>query len=216
MGRSAALDVAVSLLDRPAAVRLASGAPLPSGVSELLRVAIGEAGVIQSAQAMTGRSPAELQEAAGFFIEQILFHPQADYYRTLGAMQRAPRCELRQHMALLIKWLHPDGRDQRVMRSDLDRGIFIHRVTKAWEQLKTDERRAAYDQLLSQQQAPKKPRRSRSARPRKPPGVTPGAKWPRHAAGATSERTKSEARLIIQRIRGDSLLARMFSRLWAR
>ena len=164
MARSAALDVAVTLVEHPAAVRQASCSPLPGGMGLLLQVATRAPGALRSAQAMTGRSPEALQAAAGFYIEQILFHPQADYYRTLGASSGAPRSELRRNMALLIKWLHPDGREQRGLRSDLDRGIFIHRVTQAWEQLKTEEGRAAYDRTLSEKVTERKRWRSRRRR----------------------------------------------------
>jgi hypothetical protein len=215
MWRSAAIDVALSLLESPAAVRFASTSPLPGGVSQLLKVAAGEQGALRTAQATTGRSQVELREAAGFYIEQILFHPQADCYRILGASSRASRSELRQHMALLIKWLHPDGREQRVGRSDLDRGVFIHRVTKAWEQLKTDERRAAYDRSLNERQAEQSPRRGRTSRRSRPPERVAKSKRPRTPGGQKPE-PKSQARLIIQRFKRDGLLGRMFSYLWTR
>ncbi len=42
-------------------------------------------------------------------------------------------------MILLLKWLHPDsGVDQA-------RSVFASRVIRAWEDLKTPGRRAAYD-----------------------------------------------------------------------
>src|SRR5262249_38591623 len=43
------------------------------------------------------------------------------------------------NVALLLKWLHPDV-DPRGERS-----VFIGKVTAAWNDLKTPERRAAYD-----------------------------------------------------------------------
>ena len=213
MARSAALDVAITLVDHPAAVRHASSSPLPSGVGLLLQVATSEPGALQSAQAMTGRSPGALQAAAGFFIEQILFHPQADYYRTLGASARAPRSELRQHMALLIKWLHPDGREQRATPSDLDRGIFIHRVTQAWEHLKTDDRRAAYDRSLSEKMTERKQWRSRRRR------VSSKAGRPerrRRSVNGKTGQTGRFRRLIMYHLEGESLLGRMFTYLWVR
>jgi hypothetical protein len=44
-------------------------------------------------------------------------------------------------MALLLRWLHPDSdrHEQRV--------VFAARVTRAWNDLKTNERRVAYDRL---------------------------------------------------------------------
>src|SRR5262249_22574886 len=85
--------------------------------------------------------PAEVvRQAAGFFIEQILFAPDADSYRVLGASPQASSAELRRNIGFLLRWLHPDL-DLRGERS-----IFIGRVTAAWNDLKTPERRADYDQ----------------------------------------------------------------------
>jgi DnaJ-class molecular chaperone len=86
-----------------------------------------------------GRPRDVVREAAAFFIEQVLLHPGADSYRVLGARPDAPNGELRRNMALLLKWLHPDS-DRQGQRS-----VFATRVTRAWNDLKTPERRAAYD-----------------------------------------------------------------------
>ena len=82
-----------------------------------------------------------VREAAIFFIEQIMLYPHADSYRVLGAGPEATYRELRRNMALLLRWLHPD-----LDRRD-ERSVFAARVTRAWNDLKTRERRAAYDQL---------------------------------------------------------------------
>ncbi len=49
-----------------------------------------------------------MRQAATFFIEQILFAPNADSYRVLGASTSASAGELRRNVALLLRWLHPD------------------------------------------------------------------------------------------------------------
>ena len=212
MRRSPALDVAMSLVDQPVAVRDARSVRLPGGIGLLLQVAAGDQGALRSAQAMTGRSPAALQGAAGFFIEQILFHPQADYYRVLGASAGAPRSQLRQHMALLIKWLHPDGREHRVSWSDLDRSVFIHRVTQAWEHLKSDERRAAYDRALSEKITEKTPRRSRRSR------GTSRIRGPerRRSWVDQPDRKGGLHRLIMAHLQRQGLLNRVFTYFWMR
>jgi hypothetical protein len=86
----------------------------------------------------TGASAAVVTEAASFFIEQAMLHPDADSYRVLGASSNATSSDLRRNMSLLLRWLHPD-------RSTSERSVFAHRVTRAWNDLKTDERRMAYD-----------------------------------------------------------------------
>ena len=80
-----------------------------------------------------------VREAAAFFLEQVLLHADADSYRVLGATREASYAELRRNMTLLLQWLHPDL-DRREARS-----VFAARVTRAWNDLKTPERRAAYD-----------------------------------------------------------------------
>jgi curved DNA-binding protein CbpA len=75
-----------------------------------------------------------------FFIEQVLLCPNSDSYRVLGADSQASSGELRRNMALLIKLLHPD-KDPQGQRS-----IFANRVNQAWNDLKTPERRATYDE----------------------------------------------------------------------
>jgi hypothetical protein len=133
------LKLAIDLLRVPSQVRLARSEPLPEGVELLLRIAAGDADAARSAALMVRRSPETVRRAAAFFIEQIQFAPGADSYRVLGADAAASAGELRRNAALLFKWLHPD-RDARGARA-----AFASRLTVAWNDLKTPERRAAYD-----------------------------------------------------------------------
>src|SRR5687767_14390104 len=128
-----ALQVATDLLHVPSGVRQIRSAPLPENVLILLRVAAGDEEATREASALAGRSHETVHQAAAFFIEQILLSPDADSYRILGATLDATRDELRRNMALLLRWLHPDLDRQG------DRSIFAGRVTRAWEQLKTQE-----------------------------------------------------------------------------
>lgn len=137
-GRSA-LKLAVDLLHVPAQVRLVRSEPLPDGVVLLLRIAAGEPEAEREAVALTRRSVDTVRRAATFFIEQILFAPESDSYRVLGVDAGAGAGELRRNAGLLLKWLHPD-RD----RND-PRAVFASRVTGAWNDLKTPDRRAAYN-----------------------------------------------------------------------
>jgi DnaJ domain len=136
-----ALRVAIDLLHVPSQVRLARSEPLPRGVPVLLRIAAGDDVAEREAADQTVRSRDVVRRAAAFFIEQILFAPDTDSYRVLGAASQASASELRSNAALLLKWLHPD-RDPHGKRS-----IFVSRVTEAWNNLKTPDRRAAYDEF---------------------------------------------------------------------
>jgi hypothetical protein len=141
MSDKMALRVAIDLLHGPSQVRLVRSEPLPRGVPVLLRIAAGDDAAEREAADLTVRSRDVVRRAAEFFIEQILFAPDTDSYRVLGSASQASASELRSNAALLLKWLHPD-RDPHG-----ERPIFVSRVTEAWNNLKTPERRAAYDEL---------------------------------------------------------------------
>jgi hypothetical protein len=140
MSNRMALKIAIDLMHVPSQVRLFRSEPLPDGVLVLLRIAAGDEEAEQAAVDVMGRPRETVRHAAAFFIEQILFAPDADSYRILGTDPQASAGELRRNVALLLRWLHPDL-DPRGERS-----IFAGRVTGAWNNLKTPERRAAYDE----------------------------------------------------------------------
>lgn len=173
MGEVTAVRVALDLMHVPSRVRLVRSDPLPDGVPLLLSIVAGDAEAEAHATGLTGRSRNVVREAAAFFIEQILFSPDADSYRVLGAGPEATPGDLRRNMALLLRWLHPD--------KDLkgDRSMFATRVTLAWDDVKTPERRAAYDEARTQSPAGNSGRARNNATrkgdsPKKrPPGVRP-------------------------------------------
>jgi hypothetical protein len=137
-----ALKLAVELVLLPSRGRAMREAPLPAGVQLLLRIAAGDE-TAETKAAVSIERPAKLvRDASAFFIEQMLLFPEADSYRVLGAAQDATATELRQHMALLIRWLHPDTNAAET------RTIFVNRVNRAWDDLKTPERRQAYDKVM--------------------------------------------------------------------
>jgi hypothetical protein len=140
MADEMALKIAIDLLHVPSQVRRVRSEPLPEGVVTLLRIAAGDTEVERAAAAIADRSRAVVRRAAEFFIEQILFAPNADSYQVLGASPRASAAELRQNLGLLLRWLRPD------IDPSGERSIFIRTITAAWNDLKTPERRAAYDQ----------------------------------------------------------------------
>ena len=149
MDHAPALKVAFDLMHFPSQVRVIRAAPLPHDLLILLRIAAGDEDIACEAAQSSGRSPERVREAAGFFIEQILLFPDADSYRVLGASPVATNGELRRNMALLLRWLHPD------LDRHGERSVFARRVTLAWNDLKTPERRAAYDQSMRKSLAEK-------------------------------------------------------------
>lgn len=139
MREATALEVAVGLLQLPSRVRTLRDGELPADLDTLLHIVAGDDQALLRASSTLNVTPRVVREAASFYIEQILLHPEADSYRALGSAPDATPDQLRRNMALLLRWLHPD-RD-----ADNHRSVFASRVTKAWNDVKTDERRAAYD-----------------------------------------------------------------------
>jgi hypothetical protein len=141
-----AVRVAIDLLQMPSRARMMRQSPLPDGMALLLRVAATEPDATAEAAALTGRTPDVVFQASAFFVEQILMASDANSYRVLGATAQSSSADLRRNMALLVRWLHPD------VKRSTDRASFVNRVTLAWDDLKTAERRADYDQTLSAEQ----------------------------------------------------------------
>ena len=148
-----ALSVAIDLMRTPSRVWALRSAPLPKGVDILLQIAAGDTQAESQAVEMTGRSADAVRGAAAFFIEQILFYSEADSYRVLGVNPQAPTSELRHNMALLLKWLHPDKEGEGM------RSLYATNVTNAWNDLKTEDRRALYDTARVTRKKSRKSRR---------------------------------------------------------
>ncbi|MEW6255312.1 MAG: hypothetical protein AB1592_05090 [Pseudomonadota bacterium] len=185
-----ALSAALALMKDPVSVRAMRRGALPPDVSALLAVAVGEPEAVARARSRTGYTDDVLEAAAAFFIEQILLDRRADSYRVLGGTSAATHAELRHNMALLMRWLHPD---RHAARSGLeqDREIFAARVSRAWENLKSDDRRAAYERARAGGQSEPVVRRGPPAKPANaapavarglpgagPAGSVPLRRWP--------------------------------------
>src|SRR5262245_56335630 len=123
MTSNSTLWMALDLLQTPSSVKILRGAALPPDVATLLRIAAGDEEACRQAATATRHSLKSVREAAAFYIEQILLHPDADHYRVLGASPDASTPELRRNMALLIRWLHPDQQN-----GGAERSIFTARV----------------------------------------------------------------------------------------
>lgn len=143
-----AIRTAVALLHMPASLRQVRGEPLPADVEMVLRIAAGDEDEAVEAARLLNRPRDIIQKAAVFYIEQVLLMPGADSYRVLGARPDTPSHQLRRHMALLISWLHPDR------NPGSDHGSMTARVTGAWNDLSSEERRRNYDAILLQKPAP--------------------------------------------------------------
>ena len=109
--------------------------------------------------------------------------PGSDSYRVLGATPDASAQDLRHNMALLMSWLHPDKDPAG------DRAVLAARVTRAWTDLRTPDRRTAYDATLGAARSANGPTPPNS---RGPSNARPQALWrcaplPRTARPGTHE-----------------------------
>ena len=134
-----ALRLAVELHGQPMLRHGMRDRALPAGIEELLLVTGGSRGRL-SALAQPLRLPAdEVLQAARFFVQELLFHADADAYRVLGVAADADDATIKRHYRALQHWLHPD----RLANSP--ESIYSARVNRAWDQLRTAERRNAFD-----------------------------------------------------------------------
>jgi len=169
----------------PAQMRRLRWKPLPEDVVILLKIASGDDDLTRRAAAKVGRTTTVVREAAEFFIVQILFAPDADSYRILGAKPDASAGELRRNVALLLRWLHPDVDPKG------ECSMFATRVTRAWNDLKTPERRAAYNQ----RQALRNPLAQKSRLKTKAPTAKP-----KQEASTVRSARGSDARPVTRRL----------------
>jgi hypothetical protein len=180
----AAINIAVDLMQLPAQTRNLRSKPLPDDVLVLLQIASGDDEVTRRTAEQIARTTEIVREAAEFYVIQILLAPDAGSYRVLGAKPEADAGELRRNMALLLRWLHPD------LDPKGERSVFASRVTRAWNDVKTPERRAAYNARQAQRKpASKKSRSGRERSTAQQMGTVSSSRAPRTVdARSTSHR----------------------------
>jgi len=131
MPANRALLLALDLLSRPGLARAMRERPLPEDVGLLIRIVGDDETALAEARRQTGQPAERLGRAAALYIQQVLFTPGIDPYRVLGGTARTPPAELRRHMRLLMKWLHPD-----TARNAWE-SVYAERVLSAWQDLKS-------------------------------------------------------------------------------
>jgi hypothetical protein len=123
------IDLALDLARIPAVARSIGAPAIPPNVIELMRIAAGSPEACEAAVAKTGERTSVVIEAARFYLQQVLFRPDADCYRILGIKPTASRATARDHMRWLLEWLHPD-RNNNSWDS-----VYAERVLKAWREV---------------------------------------------------------------------------------
>lgn len=117
--------------------------PLPQDIALLLRIAANETEACEQACASSGEPRRIVVEAAVLYIQQVMFHPESNSYRVFGVDVDALEGKIREHRRWLLRWLHPDR------SSDSWNGVYVNRVTLAWQDLRSAERRAEYDARMA-------------------------------------------------------------------
>jgi hypothetical protein len=129
MAKPHVIDLALDLARMPALTQSSVVLPLPPNIIELMRVAAAAPEACQAAVAQTGEPTSVVIEAARFYLQQVLFRPDADCYRILGIKPTASRAMARDHMRWLLEWLHPDRNN-----NSWD-AVYAERVLKAWREV---------------------------------------------------------------------------------
>lgn len=205
MATRSALELALLLARKPQLARDMRAAPLPPDVTELLLVLSGDADVLAAASAKLKSPPLRVRQAAEFFVEQVLLSRHANSYRILGTEIDAPSPLLRRHMTLLLKWLHPDTLKASEQGQVLEWDVLARRVTKAWDDLKSDERRSVYDRTLGSA------RHDRSSISTAEDAIKA---WPTHERPGRATRVRAALQLTrSQQQQGSSILARIMMAL---
>jgi hypothetical protein len=125
------IELALDLARMPALARRSVAPPLPPNVIELMRIAAAFPEACQAAVAQTGEPRHVVIEAARFYLQQVLFQPDADCYRILGVQPAASRATAREHMRWLLEWLHPD----RNTNNNSWDTVYAERVLTAWREV---------------------------------------------------------------------------------
>jgi hypothetical protein len=131
------IELALDLARMPTLARSSVMRPLPPNIVELMRIAAGSPEACQAASAQTGQPAAVVIEAARFYLQQVLFRPDADCYRVLGVKPATARATARDHMRWLMEWLHPDRN-----HNSWD-AVYAERVLKAWREISASNRNFA-------------------------------------------------------------------------
>lgn len=139
-----ALEVALALWRMPSMRTALRQRPLPDDIGELVEMAAGASARIGQAAARVDATPEQLLEAVRFYASEILMHDRADAYRVLGVDADATSRQIKAHHRALQQWLHPDRRGNQWA------SVYATRVNVAWGELRSAERRAAYDARLAE------------------------------------------------------------------
>jgi hypothetical protein len=149
------IELALDFARMPALARTSVARPLPANIIELMRIAAASPEACQAAVAKTGEPAPVVIEAARFYLQQVLFRPDADCYRILGIEPTASRALARSHLRWLLQWLHPDR------NHDSWDAVYAERVLKAWREV-SGSQGSAGEPIFARSRAPSKKKKKGS------------------------------------------------------
>ena len=176
MAQHHVIELALDLARMPALARSPVLSPIPPNIIELMRIAAASPEACEVAAAKTGEPTPVVIEAARFYLQHILFRPEADCYRILGIEPNASRATARSHMRWLLQWLHPDRN-----HNGWD-AVYAERVLKAWREVSASNGPPAKPQYSRKRAASNKRDNIRAIRL---PWIEYSAKTPSLAIGST-------------------------------
>lgn len=135
-----ALHHALQLLRTPSGARPGPHERLPEGMLLLIRIVAGDEAALSEARQRSEEAGAVVREAAAFYIQQVMFVSGSNSYRLLGVDADAPDERIKEHYRWLVRWLHPDR------NPDEWEVIYADRVNRAWQDMRTPERRQRFDE----------------------------------------------------------------------
>jgi hypothetical protein len=126
---ASAVHDAWALYRQPVLSRKLSRMNFHPDMLELIKIAAGDDETIRKWSEEIGTDADHLQDAAAFYLQQVMGRPGNDAYGTIGLAADASALDIKNHKRWLLKWLHPD-RNPSVWRQSLYR-----KVTAAAEQI---------------------------------------------------------------------------------
>jgi hypothetical protein len=160
MAQPHVIEMALDLTRMPALGRRSVVPPLSPNIIELMRIAAANPEACRDAVAQTGEPRHVVIEAARFYLQQVLFRPDADCYRMLGIAPAASRATAREHMRWLLEWLHPD----RNTNNNSWDTVYAERVLKAWREVSNGSAAKPSFELAPVSSVQKRKRRSPATR----------------------------------------------------
>ena len=136
---SEALELALALYRAPIKRHALRGMELPRDIGLVIQLASAPQPLLHDVAVDLNETEDTVREASRFYLQQMLFQPDASAYQVLGLPRNAAPERIREHYRWLQRWLHPDRRGE-----DWE-GLLATRVNQAWGHLRTEAARRAYE-----------------------------------------------------------------------